>query len=515
MYLTQTLHQAVQQDRHRPLTIFGDRVRSAGESADRIARLAGGLHSIGVGRGDRVGILALNSDRYHELLLAVPWADAVVVPINIRWSPAEIAYSLAGSGTAVVFVDDTFASLIPAVRERFAGLSTIVFCGAGEPPEGAIEYEQLIADARPAEDARRGGDELFGIFYTGGTTGNPKGVMLSHRNMLASAMGSAVTGHFVRPRGRLLHAAPMFHLADVAAWTVGMLVRSTHVIVPAFTPAGVLDAIERHRTTDALLVPTMIQMLVDHPDIATRDVSSISLIMYGASPISESLLERARDAFPQVGFTQAYGMTELSPVATLLLPADHDDPSLRRSAGRAAPHAEVRIVDAGDVEVPRGTVGEILVRGDHMTSGYWGAPEETAQALRGGWMHTGDGGYMDERGYVFVVDRIKDMIVSGGENVYSAEVENVLARHPAISSCAVIGVPDEQWGERVHAVVVLQQGCSATATELREFCRGHIAGYKAPRTVSFVDALPVSGAGKILKRELRDREQPGDSRGAG
>jgi acyl-CoA synthetase (AMP-forming)/AMP-acid ligase II len=206
-------------------------------------------------------------------------------------------------------------------------------------------------------------------------------------------------------------------------------------------------------------------------------------------------------------------MTELSPVATMLSPADHGDESLRRSAGRAAPHAEVRIVDAEDHEVPRGTVGEVVSRGGHVMLGYWNRPEETAAAVRDGWMHTGDGGYMDERGYVFIVDRIKDMIVSGGENVYSAEVENALARHPAVASCAVIGVPDPEWGERVHAVVVLAPGASAEADELREHCARHIARYKAPRSVEFVDALPLSGAGKVLKRELRARHWAAADRG--
>jgi acyl-CoA synthetase (AMP-forming)/AMP-acid ligase II len=216
------------------------------------------------------------------------------------------------------------------------------------------------------------------------------------------------------------------------------------------------------------------------------------------------VLERARTAFPTTGFTQAYGMTELAPLATLLSTEDHDDPALRRSAGRAAPHAEVRVVDAGGDEVPRGVVGEIVVAGGHVMLGYWNRPEATAAAVRDGWLHTGDGGYMDERGYVYIVDRLKDMIISGGENVYSAEVENALAKHPSVRSCAVIGVPDERWGERVHAVVVLD-GDGATEDELRDHCRQHVAGYKVPRTIEFTDALPVSGAGKVLKRGLREK----------
>lgn len=504
MYLTQTLHQAVQQRPDEPMTIFGDRVRTVAESAARVARLAGALRGLGVRRDEPVGILSLNSDRYHEYLLAVPWADAVLNPINIRWSPAEIGYSLRESGTRVLLVDDTFAAMASTLD---AELSTVVHLGDGPAPAGLLSYEDLITAADPVEDARRGGDQLLGLYYTGGTTGTPKGVMLSHRNLLTSALGSLATGNFIEPCGRLLHAAPMFHLADGAAWAAGQLVGATHVIVPVFSPAAVLAAITDHAVTDTLLVPTMIQLLVDHPDLASHDLTGMRHIVYGASPIAESVLERARKAFPRAGFTQAYGMTELSPIATLLQPTDHDDPALRRAAGRAAPHAEVRVVDPDDNEVQRGVVGEIVVRGDHVMLGYWKREQETASALRGGWMHTGDGGYMDEHGYVFVVDRIKDMIVSGGENVYSAEVENTLAKHPAVASCAVIGVPDDRWGERVHAVVVLAG--TVTEDELQEFCRSHIAGYKIPRSVEFVETLPMSGAGKILKRELRRKHWGG------
>ena len=368
-----------------------------------------------------------------------------------------------------------------------------------------MDYEELVRTSEPTGDTRTGGSELLGVFYTGGTTGHPKGVMLSHDNLLTSAIGSLASGHFLVPGGRLLHTAPLFHLAGIAAWAAGCLVGSTHVIVPMFNPAEVMRAIAEHGVTDVLLVPTMIQMLVDDPAIVDSDLSSLLHLVYGASPISEALLERARKSFPAAGFTQAYGMTELAPVATLLTPADHDDPVLRRSAGRAAPHTEVRIVDSDGREVPCGDVGEVIVRGDNVMLGYWNRPEDTAEAVRDGWMHTGDGGRLDDRGYLFIVDRIKDMIITGGENVYSAEVENALASHPAVAAVAVIGVPDPDWGERVHAVVVLLPGHHATTEEIRAHGKTLIAGYKAPRSVEFVDAMPMSGAGKILKRDLRER----------
>ena len=504
MYLTQSLHRSLQQSPDQIMTICGDRVRTVTESVDRIARLAGALLTLGVEPGDRVGILSLNSDRYHEYLYAVPWAGAVVNPVNIRWSPAEVAYSLKDSDTTVLLVDDAFAAMLPALHQEWDGIRTVIFAGDGVGPAGSLDYEELIAGAVAVEDVRRRGSDLYGIFYTGGTTGFPKGVMLSHDNMMISAMGGLATLDVITRGGRNLHAAPMFHLADLAMWNMSMLVGATQVMVPMFTPVGVVKAIEEHQVNNVLLVPTMIQMLVDSPETAEADLSSVEGIFYGASPISEALLERAAKSFPSAGFTQGYGMTELAPIATMLSPADHADPKLRRAAGRGAAHVEIRIVDPEDNEIARGDVGEIVVRGDNVMLGYWKKPEETATTLRGGWMHTGDGGRMDENGYVFIVDRIKDMIVTGGENVYSAEVENALSSHPAVAVAAVIGVPDPQWGERVHAVIVLQPGQVATSEDIREHCKALIAGYKVPKTWELrTDPLPVSGAGKPLKRELR------------
>jgi acyl-CoA synthetase (AMP-forming)/AMP-acid ligase II len=405
MYLTQSLHRNVQCDPTGIATVFGDRRRTWAESAERVARLGAGLKALGVGVGDRVAILSLNSDRYHEYLLATWWVGGVVNPINIRWSPAEIAYSLEDSGTGVLLVDDTFLPALQAIRATAPAVTTIVHCGDGATPDDAVAFESLLGHGT-VEDLRHGGDALAGIFYTGGTTGFPKGVMLSHDNLLVSALGSCATGNFIVPGGRLLHAAPMFHLADLAAWIGRNQVGGTHVIVPMFTPDAVLAAIETHQVTDALLVPTMIQMLVDAPKVKEVDLTSLRKVIYGASPISEALLERVARVLPDVALTQAYGMTELAPVATMLTPQAHADPVLRRSAGRAAPHAEVRIVDSEDNEVPRGTVGEIVVRGSHVMLGYWNKPEETAAAVVDGWMHTGDGGRMDELGYVYVVDRI-------------------------------------------------------------------------------------------------------------
>ncbi|WP_369211423.1 acyl-CoA synthetase [Streptomyces flavofungini] len=509
MLLTQSLRRMLQQSPDAPLTVCGTRARTVRASADRIARLAGALRDLGVRPGDRVAMLARNSDRYHEYLFATWWIGAAVVPVNIRWSTQEISYSLRDCGAEVLFVDDAFADLVPRLDTP---PTAVVHCGDAPTPDGMHGYEDLIASATPApaSDAGQSGDDLAGVFYTGGTSGTPKGVMLSHTNI--SALGSQASGQIAVSGGRMLHSAPMFHLADLALWNVQNLVGGTHVILPGFEPQAVLAAIQRHRTTSALLVPTMIQALVDHPSLPQHDLSSMRSIVYGASPMPEAVLRRAMRAFPGVDFIQAYGMTEAAPIATLLTGADHASGRRLRSAGRAAAHGEVKIVDPTGREVERGTVGEIALRGDHIMRGYWGKPEESATALRQGWLHTGDGGYMDQDGYVFVVDRIKDMIISGGENVYSTEVENAIAQHPAVTSCAVIGVPDADWGERVHAVIVLREGHTLTMEEIRRHTKSLIAGYKAPRSVEFVTALPLSPAGKILKRELRASQRGhGDS----
>ncbi|MEV0699636.1 long-chain fatty acid--CoA ligase [Saccharopolyspora sp. NPDC050389] len=504
MHLTQSLHRVVQQTPDEIATICGDRVRTHREVADRIARLAGALRALGLREGDRVGLLAANSDRFHEFLYAVWWMGGVVNPVNTRWSSREMVYSLEESGTRVLFVDDAFAARVPELRSLWDGISTVVHCGDGGLPAGMADFESLIEDHEPVADVRRGGDDLAGLFYTGGTTGFPKGVMLSHRSIMTSSFGLLATNQSARRGGRALHVAPLFHLAALAAWNSQCVMGGSHVFLPAFDPAEVRGAIERHQVTNLLLVPAMIQALLDHPEIGAHDLSTVEHVGYGASVISEPLLARAMKAFPGARFSQGYGMTEMSPGITVLTNDDHADERLLRSAGRAIAATEVRIVDPEDVEVPRGTIGQVVARGDNVMLGYWNKPRETAEALRGGWMHTGDAGYMDDDGYVFIVDRIKDMIVSGGENVYSAEVENALAKHPAVASCAVIGVPDEQWGERVHAVIVLKPGHTAAAAELREHAKTLIAGYKAPRSFEFVDAMPLSPAGKILKRDLRE-----------
>ncbi|MCO5130314.1 MAG: long-chain fatty acid--CoA ligase [Xanthobacteraceae bacterium] len=506
MNVTHGLRRALQINPHGLATVFKDRRRNWGDIGDRVARFASALRTLGVDAGERIAVLMLNSDRYLELYLATAWAGAVIVPLNIRWSPLENEDALRDCRAKVLVVDAAFAATADALAKALPGL-TLVFADDGDPPAGMQGYEALIATSAPVPDAMRAGSDLSGIFYTGGTTGRSKGVMLSHQNLMTNAFNALSEGMFP-PSSIYLHAAPMFHLANGGAMYSLMLSGGSNVIIQSFTPEGVMAAIQTERVTDALLVPTMIQMLVDHPALPSYDMSSLRDITYGASPISEALLDRTTAALPNARLTQAYGMTELSPIATLLHWNEHIGDGRakgrHRGAGRAAVGCEVRIVDADDKPVAPGVVGEIVVRGDVVMMGYWERPEETAKAVVDGWMHTGDGGYIDKDGFIYVVDRVKDMIISGGENVYSVEVENAIARHPAVAQCAVIGIPSAQWGEQVHAVVVTKSGATLAEDELIAFCKTLIAGYKCPRSADISETpLPLSGAGKILKRELR------------
>ncbi|MFY0727274.1 acyl-CoA synthetase [Pseudomonas sp. NFX224] len=506
MYMTQCLQRTLQQNPEHLATIFGDRRQTYRQFGERVARLAGALQNLGMAAGDRVGMLALNSDRYLEYIMGVWWGGGVLNPVNIRWSVAEIVYSLDDCATGFLIVDEHFAAMAEGIRKSARQAPRFIYAGDGEVPPGMLGYEQLLAQATPVEDAGRGGEDLACIMYTGGTTGFPKGVMQSHLNLWSACMPRMVDMPPIRG-GRLLHVAPLFHVAGMARALIQFMAGETHVLLSGFDAAEVLQVIERERITETLLVPTMILALLALPDFDRHDLGSLKRLTYGASPSAGEMVEQVLARLPDLELSHSYGLTEACPVVSSNLPCNHTPQArqsgLSRSVGRGGLGVNVRIVDPQGQEVPRGTVGEIIVRGPNIMQGYWNKPEETARALRDGWLYTGDAAYMDEQGYLFIVDRLKDMIVSGGENVYSAEVENVLARHPAVAQAAVIGVLHEQWGEAVHAVVVRKPGAQVDAEQLRLYCREFIAGYKCPKSIEFREALPLSAAGKVLKRELR------------
>jgi acyl-CoA synthetase (AMP-forming)/AMP-acid ligase II len=507
MGLTEPLHRAAHSTPHKPATIFGERTRSWAEFKDRAARLAAGLKSHGVNAGDPIAILALNSDRYLEYYYAVWWLGAVVVPMNIRWSVAENAYSLNDSDAKVMFIDAQFSPLIPQIKAEAKGLTTLIYLDDENCPEGLLDFEALIANNAPMEDARKNGEDLAGIFYTGGTTGFPKGVLIPHRALWFNGLSLAKLIE-TSEETKYLHAAPMFHLADGAASLATTAVGGTHVIIPMFTPDGVLTAIGANKITHSLLVPTMIGMLVQSQSYTPDHLSTLTHLIYGGSPIPEGILRQLIGELPWVGLINAYGQTEMAPVISALAPKHHvlDGPHADRfkSVGQVAPGVEIRIVNEDGKDVARGDVGEIIARSPGSMQGYHNKPEQTAATLNNGWVKTGDGARMDKDGFLFIVDRVKDMVITGGENVFSAEVENAVSTFAGVLQVAVIGIPDERWGEAVHAIIVTENGAPIDREAITQHCRNQLANYKLPRSFEFrAEPLPLSGAGKVLKRELR------------
>ena len=502
------------------------------ESLNRVQRLAGGLHrELGLSSGGRVAVLSLNSAMYYELYFAVPWAGGVVVPLNIRLAPPEIMAILEDSSAELLVVDQAFKHVVDALGEALPStVKKVVLCGGNDSGDSGLSatfcrYEDLVEKGTALERCLSSeGDGVYGLFYTGGTTGKAKGVMLSHGSILLNAFWNVSCAGF-NEKTVYLHCAPMFHLADAQMTFAGTMGCSTHVFLPKFTPPDTLKAIDEYNVTKAVLVPIMIQFCLSMPNVSSFKLSSLDSIIYGGSPMAPSILELALKYFPNAAFSQGYGMTECGPAISLLSTEYHvkDNPKLA-SAGKPVPFAEVSyhrvrrcrllmklhiqviIADEDGKELPRGKVGEILVRGPHTMIGYWQMPEATEKALKGGWMHTGDGGYMDEDGFIFICDRIKDMIISGGENVYSAEVEKAVQAFPGVGMAAVIGTPDPKYGELVTAVVTLKPGAdksTVTLEKMKEHCKSLIAGYKCPRKLVIKDKFPLSGAGKILKHEIR------------
>lgn len=495
MYLTQGLQRALQRHPDKAaiahLGEAGTRRHGFAQFADEIARHAAALARRGVARGDRVALLAPNSDHLVRAILACWWLGAAACPLNIRWSAPELAYALQDSAAALLVADDAPGGVAP---------------DGGVPVLSFAELAREAAGCAPLPDSRTGGDALAAILYTGGTTGRSKGVMLSHANFWTASMtrGAELNN---APDSVSLLVAPLFHVAGLGRLVGQLIVGGTCVTMAQFRPAAVIEAIGEHRISDIIVVPTMLQSLLDDPAFTPERVRSLDRIAFGAAPMPPDLLDRALAAWPHAEFFQAYGLTETAGAVCINLPGNHRAEArakgLLSSVGRAGLGAEIIVADESCRELPRGEVGEILVRGPMVMQGYWRNPEATAAAFREGWFRTGDAGRMQADGHLFIVDRLKDMIITGGENVYCAEVEAALRSHPQVTQAAVIGVPDARWGEAVHAVVVLAEGASANGDELRDWCRGRLAGYKCPRAISFVRELPLSAAGKVLKNVLR------------
>jgi long-chain acyl-CoA synthetase len=469
----------------------GDVALTYAETWQRCRRLVGGLLDLGVVPGDRVAIVAPNCHRYLELYQAVPGAGMVFVPLNQRHTDAELRYALEDSGTRVLFTSRDTSGLRDCVEH-------VIDLDAG--------YEALLAGSEPADFPDLDETTLAGLFYTGGTTGASKGVMLTHRNLLANTFNLQAFAAF-RPDTSWLIVAPLFHAAGSVAVLATVWNEGRHIVLPSFDAAGALDLVEAHRVTDTLVVPTMLAALSDEQLGRPRDTSTLRTISHGGSPVATETLRRAHHAFPDTHLFHLYGTTETAPIATTMRDEERllDDPQAR-SCGQAAVGVEVEVVGPDGNVLPPGDVGEVVVRGPNVMAGYWNKPEQTAAAIVDGWYHTGDLGYTDDRAFIYLVDRAKDMIVTGGENVYSTEVEDVLYRHPAVLEAAVFAVPDTVWGEAVHAVVVLREDVDGVeAAELIRHCRTSIAGYKVPKAIDVrAEPLPKSGAGKVLKRELRE-----------
>jgi long-chain acyl-CoA synthetase len=493
--------------------VDGERVSTYRRFNERTARVANGLTALGAGASHRIGVIDQNSDRYFEILFGAAKIGAAIVSVNWRLAPPEIAYILKDAGAEVFFVGEAFVGLLKtALPELESSAKVIVIDGRAE---GWLNYDEWVAGQSDAETNFIGSPhDTIVQMYTSGTTGLPKGVQLSHVSLYAHDRNRALLTDQFDPQlswnnwdanDVSLVTMPTFHISGTGWGVVGLYNGAKSIILTQFDPAEVLSVIETEHVTKLVLVPAAIQLLLQHPDCANTDFSSIQYLLYGASPIPFDLLREAVAMF-KCGFVQLYGMTETGGAVTYLPAEDHDpDGGTRmRSAGRAITGSKIEIRDPEGRTLPPGEGGEIWIRSDTCMNGYWNMPEATASTMTAdGWVRSGDAGYMDEDGYVYIQDRVKDMIVSGGENIYPAEVESAVYGHPAVAEVAVIAVPDDKWGEAVKAIVVLKPDQAADERSILDFTRTRIAGYKAPKSIDFALTLPRNASGKVLKRELR------------
>jgi fatty-acyl-CoA synthase len=475
------------------------RVISYGQLDDITRRLVALFAAKGIAKGDRIAWLGKNADSYCMLYLAAARMGAVMVPIGWRLAPPEIAYILKDTDAKLVFAGEQFAATAAIIAADIPSRPAVFEAGAALAEAGLLE---------PAQYDPPGQHDPILQLYTSGTTGNPKGAVLSNANLLGlrnPGNDAGLVWNFYEPDDCMLIAMPCAHIGGTGLINIAIANGVRSEVQAEFTPTGVLEAIE-NGATHMFIVPAALQMVVQHPRAKETDFSNLRYLMYGAAPMPLELLKEAVRTMPNANFLQAYGMTETSGTISLLAPDDHvlEGNERMRSAGKAVPGAEIEVRDSANAEVPRGEIGEVCIRSPSNTAGYWKLADATAQTIDpDGWLHTGDAGVMDEDGYVYIQDRIKDMIITGGENVYPAEVESAIYGHPAIAEVAVIGIPSEKWGEEVKACCVAKPGHTIDAADVIAYARERIAAFKAPKSVDVIPEMPRNASGKILRRQLR------------
>ena len=515
MPLNELLPKAAKLYPYKEAVVCGNRRFDYITFARRVWRLANGFRSLGLQKEDRVAILHENCHVFLETYFAAAHLGVILVPLNFRLAPQDFALILNDSQSKVIIAQSKYEDKLRAIDPPLDGLEQIIWTHRNKtaPLSGEHDYESFLssqAENQPP-DVSLTDDDVAHLYYTSGTTGRPKGVMLTHKNVKSHALGTIAEFH-PNDKDNWFHVAPLFHLADAWATFAITWVGGKHIIIPVFETLQTLQMIQAEKITLSNLIPTMLNMMVNHPDIGRFDYTSLRVILSGGAPIAPETVRKIIDAF-KCDYIQTYGMTETSPYLTLSILKEHlkvlpweEQLKFKASTGREFINVSLKVVDDAGYEVPgdNQTVGEIIVKGDTVTPGYWNLPEETRKAFKDGWLYTGDLAVIDAENYVTIVDRKKDMIISGGENVYSTEVENVLYLHPGVLEGAVIGVPDTHWGEAVKAFVVLKEGRQVRAEDIIAFCKDHLAHYKAPKSVTFLKALPRTGSGKIYKKGLRD-----------
>jgi len=509
------LRRAVVLNANGPAIHEADRSYTWLEVATRVRAVASELISRGFKKGDRMAIMSLNSARYFEMQFAVLWAGGTVVPINTRFAAREIIYCLEDMDGAWICCDDEMLLLFEGIRSSLHGTRGLIYIGTNHCPEGYVSYDTLLQGDPGADTADPAVDDIAIIYFTGGTTGLPKGVMLTHAQMLAGSQGWSSAFKSLSEDDVYIHVAPMFHMADGIMCFTATIAACANVFMGKFEMQPLVDACNRHKVTCILLVPTMARMLCLYLNETGQTISSVRQMVYGASPMPRPVLDMVMKTFAKVELYHGYGATEALGI-TILGPEYHTPDErgekMMRSCGRPFRGVLLSIQSPDRKILPPGEVGEVCIRSNSVMKGYWNKPHLTEDVMHDNWYHSGDAGFLDEKGFLTLVDRVKDMLITGGENVYSAEVENALMLHPAIEECAIIGLPDEKWGELVHAVVRLKPGGSVTGPDLQQHCRQHLAGYKVPKSVEFFErSLPKTPVGKMdktqLKRAIVDRNR--------